>query len=194
MPSAAPAVLGDRHRPVRRAEPHGARRRLGSARAPRRTPSSTSTTARCSGATRPRPPSGRPGAASSEHRRRRQPRGVRGRRRRDRPASVPPKALLDRGVELAVVKQGPKGVLAVTARRAGRGAADAGRGRQRPRCRRRLRRRAAATACSRAGTSSAILRFANTAGAIVRVAAGVLDRDARPSAEVRLAWSDGATA
>ena len=44
-------------------------------------------------------------------------------------------ALLERGLELAVVKQGPKGVLAATARRAGRGAALPGRGRQRPRSR-----------------------------------------------------------
>ena len=60
-------------------------------------------------------------------------------------------ALLERGLELAIVKQGPKGVLAATAGRAGRGAALPGRGGQRPRCRRRLRRRAGPRPARRLG-------------------------------------------
>ncbi len=51
-------------------------------------------------------------------------------------------ALLERGLDLAVVKQGPKGVLAADQGRAGRGAAGPGRGGQRARRRRRVRRRA----------------------------------------------------
>ena len=44
-------------------------------------------------------------------------------------------ALLERGLELAIVKQGPKGVLAATAERARRSTAVPGRRRQRARCR-----------------------------------------------------------
>ena len=51
-------------------------------------------------------------------------------------------ALRERGVELAIVKQGPKGVLARDGDERRRGAAGAGRGRQRARRRRRVRRRA----------------------------------------------------
>ncbi len=49
-------------------------------------------------------------------------------------------ALLDRGLDLAIVKQGPKGVLAKTRDRVGRSAAVPRRGRQRARRRRRIRR------------------------------------------------------
>ena len=51
-------------------------------------------------------------------------------------------ALLERGLDLAVVKQGPRGVLARDPGRGGRGAAGPGGGRQRARRRRRVRRRA----------------------------------------------------
>ena len=81
--------------------------------------------------------------------------------------SAPPTPCSSAGVELAIVKQGPKGVLAATARRAGRGAALPRRGRQRPRRRRRLRRRARATGCSRGWDLRRVLEFANVAGAIV---------------------------
>ena len=76
-------------------------------------------------------------------------------------------ALLERGVELAIVKQGPKGVLAATRDERVEVRALPGRGRQRPRRRRRVRRRARATGCSSGWDLRRILEFANVAGAIV---------------------------
>ncbi len=111
--------------------------------------SSTSTTGRCSGRAGGGDRGGAQGAAARD-RRRRQPRGVRGRRRRDR-AARGRRALLDAGVELAIVKQGRPGVLGMTGDEVGRGAADRRRRRQRARRRRRLRRRALPRAARRAG-------------------------------------------
>ena len=78
------------------------------------------------------------------------------------------RALLAAGVELAVVKQGPKGVLAV--HRDGSSAEVPPRaGRRRSTASAPATRSAApsATACWPAGTWSAIMRYANAAGAIV---------------------------
>ena len=76
-------------------------------------PCSTWTTARCSGRPRRTPTEQVQQGAAARHRRRRQPRGVRGRGRRDR-ARAGGRRAAGAGVELAIVKQGPKGVLAKT--------------------------------------------------------------------------------
>jgi myo-inositol 2-dehydrogenase/D-chiro-inositol 1-dehydrogenase len=127
-------------------------------------PSSTSTTGRCSGPTREEATAGRQGAAA-RHGRGRQPRRVRGRGRRARPAAPPPRPAGPRR-RAGVVKQGPKGVLAR-------------RGRARSRCRRSRSTWSTAsapatpsaarcaTACSPAGTCERVMRFANAAGALV---------------------------
>ena len=52
--------------------------------------------------------------AAARDRRGRQPRGVRDRGRRDATRTRAADALLDLGVELAIVKQGPRGVLGKT--------------------------------------------------------------------------------
>ena len=103
------------------------------------------------------------------------------------------KALLDRGRRARRRQAGAQGrARRVGVRRAARRAAGSDRGRQRPRRRRRLRRRACATASSRAGTSSARLRFANSAGAIV--ASRLECSTAMPTEREVLDLMDGASA
>ena len=111
-----PRLLVDRHRPVAGAEPVGAPRRLGGAgpRAAHRArpglPADVLAVAR-------RRARGRRQGAGARDRRGRQPRRVRDRGRRERPRARRPRRCCDRGVELAVVKQGPRGVLGRDARR-----------------------------------------------------------------------------
>ena len=80
--------------------------------------------------------------AAARHGGRRQPRRVRHRGRGARAARPRPTRCTRPGVELAVVKQGPLGVLAGDGKERVAGAAGAGRGGQRPRRRGRVRRRA----------------------------------------------------
>ena len=88
------------------------------------------------------------------------------------------KALRDRGVELAVVKQGPRGRARRRRHDRGRGAARAGRGRQRARRGRRVRRRALPRAAVGLGPRAQDALLQRRRGAR-RVAAGVRGRDAR---------------
>ena len=117
-------------------------------------------------------------ALRARHRRGRQPRRVRHRGRRARPAAGPRRRCWSAGVELAVVKQGPQGVLGRDPRRAwsrcrrcrsrwSTGSAPATR--SAARC---------ATACSPAGPLEPTMRFANAAGAIVASRLACSDRHA----------------
>ena len=72
----------------------------------------------------------------------------------DLPAADAARALLDLGVELAVVKLGPEGVLAATRDELVDGAAGRGSGAERARRRRRVRRRALPRAALRVGSSN----------------------------------------
>ena len=86
-------------------------------------------------------------------------------------------ALLDRGIELAIVKQGPQGCAGPDRGPAGRGAALPRRGGQRPRRRRRLRR------CSVPRTAQRLVpgkgyQLRQRRRGDRRFSAGVLDRDA----------------
>ena len=86
-------------------------------------------------------------------------------------------ALLDLGVELAIVKQGPRGVLGKTQHSSVTVRTQRGRRRQRPRRRRRVRRQPHSRAAARlAAGEDAALRQRRRRHR--RVAAGVLDRDA----------------
>ena len=111
-------------------------------------PSTTSTTGRCSGTTRARPAAGR-----ARRSRTRRSRSATATRRRWRPARATRRqaaeALLELGVELAIVKRGPEGVLARTRDERVEVAAGPGRGRLRARRRRRVRRRARPRAAAR---------------------------------------------
>ena len=75
--------------------------------------------------------------------------------------------LLDRGVELALVKMGGEGVLVATPDEPRRRPAAPGRGRLRPRRRRRLRRRPRPRPAVRLGPGHGSPSYANAAGAIV---------------------------
>ena len=161
-----PGLLGDGHRPVPGALPRRALRGLAGPGAHARTPSSTSTTGRCSGPTR-REAREQVGEAL-EHvtvavGNREECEVAVGETDPHRAAD----ALLERGLELAVVKQGPQGRARRDARRAGRGRSPS-----------RSRSSTASapvtpsaapssTACSTGWDLRRILAFANVAGAIV---------------------------
>ena len=139
------------HRALAGAEPLGDARRAGGARPPGH-----------HGA-RPRLPPDVLGVARGG------PRAVRARRSRTPTVAVgnldewetavgsarPAHGGVDRGLDLAVVKQGPRGRARAPRRRVGRGAARAGRGRQRARRRRRVRRRAVPRAARGLGPRAA---------------------------------------
>ena len=152
--------------PVPGAQPHGPLRRLGGARPAHATPSSTSTTGRCSGRT-PRRRARQVGAALDHVTvavgNREECEVAVGETDPHRAAD----ALLERGRRARRGEAGPQGRARRDPRRARRGAAVPGRGRQRPRRRRRLRGRPVPRPARAAGTCAGPCEFANVAGAIV---------------------------
>ena len=170
-------VLGHRHRAVPGAAPGHPPRRLGGARAGPGTPCSTSTGARCSG---PTPPRRRAEVGRAlEHvtvavGNREECEVAVGESDPHRAAD----ALLERGRRAGRRQAGPARRARSHGRGAGRGRAVPRRGRQRARAPATRSAARSCTACSRAGTSSAIVRFANVAGRDRRRPPRVLHRDA----------------
>ena len=147
---------------------------------PRPSPCSTWTTGRCSGPPARRRRSGSQEALPHVDRRRRQPRRVRDRRRRARAVRGGASAARRAASTLAIVKQGPKGVLAHDGQtrwsrcrrcRSRWSTASARATRSAARC---------ATPFSLDGISSGRMRFCNAAGAIV--AGRLACADAMPTA------------